>query len=30
MMASTASDTQLVAKEPSEPPKKSDEKKNKV
>lgn len=28
-MASTASDTQLVAKEPSEPPKKSDEKKTK-
>lgn len=29
MMASTASDTQLVAKEPSEPPKKPDEKKTK-
>ena len=29
MMASTASDTQLVAKETSEPPKKPDEKKTK-
>jgi thioredoxin reductase (NADPH) len=29
MMASTASDTQLVSKEPSEPPKKPDEKKTK-